>query len=130
MRIAQEMALLGPDYEAAAQPLEAATPRDALLSALARGVSEDARPDPAPDDPIPLALLDGFSDRSPPAGLSTMIDEGRLGEAILTAILLIEQGRTGDTGALADGLATLRAVGMEDTARRVALQLLLLERSS
>ncbi|WP_341213897.1 hypothetical protein [uncultured Limimaricola sp.] len=128
--IAFEIAMLGPDYEAVAQPQDAKTPRAALLSALARGVPEDARPDPAPEDPIALALIEGFSDREPPPGLSTMIDEGRLGETILTAILLIDQGRAGDTGALADGLATLRSVGMEDTARRIALQMLLLERPS
>ncbi|WP_334061793.1 hypothetical protein [Limimaricola cinnabarinus] len=125
--IALEVALLGPDYEAAMLEPDAPIDNAGLAAALARGLS--APPfGPPPEEPMALALLDGFSDRAPPEALARMIEEDRLGEAILRATLLIDQGRAGDTGALSDGLATLRAVGMEEVARRIALQVLLLDR--
>ena len=40
---------------------------------------------------------------------------------------MIQRAAQGDTGGLADGIATLRAVGLEDTARRAALQLILMD---
>ncbi len=55
------------------------------------------------------------------------MDSNRLGEAILRAILLFEEGRGGDFDGLADAIALLRMVGLEDTARRAALEFLLLE---
>ena len=128
--IAFEVGLLGPDYEAVALEHTAGDPRDALLVALARGVPQEMRPEAAPEEPMPMALLQGFTDQQPSDALVEMIDEGRVGEVILRAISLIDEGRGGDTGALAQGLATLRAVGLEDPARRIALQLLLLERAA
>ncbi|MCP1169167.1 hypothetical protein NHG85_11645, partial [Limimaricola sp. ASW11-118] len=124
--IALEVALLGPDYEAV--PLEpgAAVENAGLAAALARGLDEPPF-GPPPEEPMALALLDGFSDRAPPESLARMIKEDRLGEVILRATLLIDQGRGGDTGALTEGLAALRAVGMEEVARRIALQVLLLD---
>ncbi|MGR3626799.1 MAG: hypothetical protein ACU0A0_11015, partial [Limimaricola sp.] len=122
-----EIGLLGPDYEAVALEHTPRNARDALLVALARGMPEEARPESPPEDPIPLALMRGFTDQAPPETLARMIEEDRAGEVILRAISLIDEGRAGDTGALAEGLATLRAVGLEDPARRIALQLLLLE---
>jgi hypothetical protein len=49
--------------------------------------------------------------------------------SILASIALLEEGANGDTAALRDALSTLRALGLEDIARRAALQVLLLERS-
>ncbi|WPY95518.1 hypothetical protein T8T21_05180 [Limimaricola variabilis] len=123
-----EIGLLGPDYEAAAQARTPRDPREELLVALARGVPDDARPETDPEEPIALAVLSGFTEAEPSQPLLDMIDEGRVGEVILRAISLIDEGQAGDTGALAEGLATLRMVGLEDQARRIALQSLLLGR--
>lgn len=123
--------LLGPDYEAVALEHEARDAEEEMLVALARGLPEGTRSDLAPeDDPIALALLNGFEAEQPSEALVQMIDEGRVGEVILRAISLIDEGRAGDTGALSEGLAALRAVGLEDPARRIALQMLILERDA
>jgi hypothetical protein len=57
-----------------------------------------------------------------------LLDEDRLGEAILSAATQLDD----HTGATREGfgaaLAALRAFGLEETARRAALQILLLER--
>lgn len=51
-----------------------------------------------------------------------MSQNGQTGEAILRTIATVQQGLDGDRIALRDGLATLRALGLEDVARRAALQ--------
>ena len=48
--------------------------------------------------------------------------------AMLMAISLIDSGLKGDTTQVAKGLALLRKLGLEDAARRTALEVLLLER--
>ena len=53
-----------------------------------------------------------------------------MGEAILRTLVLLDDGASGDPVALTQALATLRAFGLEETARRAALQILLLERYS
>ena len=62
-----------------------------------------------------------------PAPLATLIAEEKLGEALLRAISLFNQGADGDIDALTDALKVMRLVGMEDIARRAALQFLLLD---
>jgi len=55
-----------------------------------------------------------------------MAGAGRLGEAILRTIATLQQGIDGDEQAFQTGIATLRALGLEDVARRTSLQYLLL----
>jgi hypothetical protein len=57
-----------------------------------------------------------------------LLDQGRMGEALLLAIDQITRGLTGELRGVTDGLALLRHVGLEDVARRTALELMLLER--
>ena len=122
--LAFRLALLTPDYEAAAAaraPLDAA---EAFLRALAQGVPS-ASP---PPDPLADAVADGFAAQQVPLRVRTLLDENRLGEAILRAMDLVMLGATGELDELADGLALLRALGLEDTARRAALEILILDR--
>ena len=56
------------------------------------------------------------------------LDDDRLGEGILKAIDDITEGARGDLRDVTAGLRFLREVGLETTARRAALELLLLER--
>ncbi|MCR9148687.1 MAG: hypothetical protein NXH83_00795 [Rhodobacteraceae bacterium] len=53
---------------------------------------------------------------------------GRIGEALLVAIEQVTEGAKGDLRDVTEGLVVLRRVGLEGTARRAALELLLLER--
>ncbi len=121
--LAHRITLLGPDYEAAAlAPPEGADP---LALALARGVA----PESEPDAPLPAALARAFATPSPelPSRLSRLIDEDRLGEALLHALDTVSRGAQADPEDLSGALAFLRATGLEDTARRAALQIRLLE---
>lgn len=119
------LALLTPDYEAAAA--RAPDTRAArLLAGLAKG-----RPDPAlADSPTETMIAEAFAaapSRAPDH--AALIDAGRLGEAILSAALQFDRA-DGDPGEMASALGTLRAVGLEDTARRAALQALILGQTS
>lgn len=55
------------------------------------------------------------------------IDSGNFAEVLLRALALLANGRDADPQALHEGLFLLRKLGLEDSARRVAIQLLLIE---
>ena len=57
-----------------------------------------------------------------------LIEQKRVGEAILLAVSLVASGLHGDETQVAQGLAVLRELGLEDAARRTALELMILER--
>lgn len=122
-----QIGLLGPTYEAVAQGMTPATPRDRLLRGLAIGNVAGVAPPSAPDE---IAVYDAFDGAAVPEALAGHISEGRLGEVLLRSVSAFSQASTGDHGAMTDGLATLRAVGLEDAARRIALQYLILDRPS
>lgn len=113
--------MLTPAYEAHALDLDL-PPDQALLAALARGqVGTDI---PVPRTARPVAAA--FRDPQPDATLVAMAQNDRLGEAILRTIATVQQGLDGDPVAMTEGLSTLRALGLEDTARRTALYQLIL----
>lgn len=121
-RIALEAGLLSPGYEALAQRASD-DPETALLRAVAVGDVTTSRP----QTPLAGAVFDAFTDPTPRQRLIDMARSDRLGEAILHLLALTQDGAQGDALALRDALSTLRALGLEDTARRAALQTLLLE---
>ncbi len=114
----REILLLSPDYESVAQ----VGTRD-FLAGLALG-----SPPRRGKNPRFQAVSDAFHGAGVPQGLSNQLARGQLGEVILEAMSLFSQGAAGDLRALTSALATFRAVGLEDTARQAALQVLLLER--
>lgn len=117
-----EIMLLSKDYEAAAARLSSPSSDQQFLIDTARGApsAEAARTS------LQSAIAAGFANSTPPTDHQALIDAGRLGEAILAAARQIGHGdRARD--ALPGAIATLRALGLEDTARRAALQLLLLD---
>ena len=122
-RIALVLGLLSDDYEEVAL---AAGPVAGLEVArsLARGLSEGAHI----ASPGEKAVLAGFRATRPPARLATLVESGRLGEAILRALALFSSGTMGNLDEITDALALFRVLGLEDTARRGALEYLLLER--
>lgn len=120
------LGLLSDDYEAIAVAAKAAgaTPGFALLLAVATGQTEGLTSNVARE----AAVLAGFAATEPPARLRSLIDDARLGEAILRAMSLFTTGTSGDLDEITDALALFRAVGLESTARRAALEYLMLER--
>nr|WP_255552309.1 hypothetical protein [Maritimibacter dapengensis] len=122
--IALRMGLLSEDYETVAQQAEPETDIDRFLVAVAKGDVSGVTP---PGDDA-RAVADGFSGMAPPEELSALVEDGKLGEALLRALNRLDDGAQGDLDDLAGALALLRAVGLEGTARRVALEYLILER--
>lgn len=115
-----EATLLSPAYEQAAAKYPQAAARAPLLVAIAKGDTSDAQA----NGPMEKALTDAFSDAAPDATLVGLARTGKLGRAMLGALELVNDGSRGDPGALRQGLATLRALGLEDNARRTALQIM------
>lgn len=113
--------MLSPLYETASP---APSTEMTFLSAIAKG---DA-PQSVPDIRFADAIAGAFTTPTPREVLIRQAKEGQLGVAILRTLSLLEDGARGDTGALRDAVSTLRALGLEDTARRASLQVLLLER--
>ena len=122
--VAFVVGLLSPSYESFA--LAASDGRDPFLVAVARGFADEA----TATTTLSRAIRDGFGETQAPAVLAALLDEGKLGEALLRNIALFDAGMSGDSRAISESLALFRLVGLEDVARRAALQLLLLERAS
>lgn len=123
--LARRVGLLSPLYETVAQSAVAQSPGEEALFAIARGL-------PAPgglgSGPRASAVATAFADTTTPSRYTWLIDRGRIGEALLRAARVIG-GDSPDPDDLADALGLFRSLGLEDTARRAALQLLLLDRS-
>lgn len=122
--LALRVMLLSPDYESLTQIHTAQDPQEAFLLALARGTLQGV----AAPDPLDGAIATAFTAPVLPQTLQAQLDQGRIGQAILTAMGQLRQGEAGDLRAVTEGLSTLRHLGLEDVARRSALQLVLLKR--
>lgn len=120
--IATTMALLSTDYAGA----QLSEDTDPFLSELARGTPETV----ISADLRHSAISRGFDPANARRDLTQMAQNGRRGEAILRALILLDDGAAGDPVALTQALATLRSFGLEDTVRRAALQILLLDKYS
>ncbi len=130
--LALRFLLLSDRYETAATMAEAAglaVGDTAFLTALARGLpgsvsAQVSAANPASGSgPQRLAITDGFA---PMPALPPRLDGYPLGETILKALDLLDSGARGNLGDLTDALLGLRALGLEDVARRAALQLVIL----
>ena len=116
--------LLSADYERFALSHAAIGTEDAFLAGLARGqLSGVVIP-----DSLGRALAPAFLDPAPSPEALVLLNQGRVGEAVLMAIDRISRGVQGDLQGVTQGLSLLRRVGLEDVARRTALELMLLER--
>lgn len=125
--MARRALFLAPEYEELASTL-AATGSDTgtearFLTAIARGLPpEDIAALPHAD-----AVAQAFRQAEVPQVLQDQLAQGRLGEVILRAVALFGSGAAGNGQDLTDAIATLRSVGLEDTARRAALELMILD---
>ncbi|MBK5934310.1 hypothetical protein C8N32_105114 [Rhodovulum imhoffii] len=118
--LAIKAGLLSPDYETVA------VRTDATLR-FARGVAQ-GRPDPAlAQTPMETAISEAFTTPDPGPANARRLKENRVGEAILNGIITLAEAAGGETSDVVLGLSTLRMAGLESTARRAALEILLTE---
>ncbi|ARO14197.1 hypothetical protein BVG79_00845 [Ketogulonicigenium robustum] len=124
------MGLLSPAYEAVAAAAGNPDSHDALLVAIARGQLTEATPtDGWADNNFVAPIQAAFTQGEMTSPARDLIAAGRLGEGLLSAISAAEDSLTGDPATLGPALSALRSVGLEDVARRIALQVLLLDRA-
>lgn len=117
------LVLLSELYEEAAQNAPDGSDANDFLAALA--VGDPGRAD-APD-PLADAISQGFAWSAPiPSDIDALLSNEQLGEAILEAMQLFTHGARGNLVDLTAAIAAFRRVGLEDTARRAALQLMIL----
>ena len=119
-----QISLLSSDYESLSAARASTSPRDQFLAALAKGKLDGVKP----TDAMSTAISAGFADAPIPDDFQIMLDQKRIGEVILLAMSRIEHGTAGDLRGVTDGLAVLRHIGLEDAARRSAIELMLLDR--
>ncbi len=94
---------------------------DEFLLSLARGLPESA----LAADALSTAVRDGFLAPTPPDAYRGLLDDGRVGEALLKAITQFSEGADGDPDGVAGAIALLRTLGLHRIARRAALDLLM-----
>lgn len=116
---ARDVMLLGPGYERAARGLETSDPMTRFLQGLAQGMPDAALAETL-DTPLALAVAEGFAATSPPA-------DGPVGAGLLALLARGPAAADGDHVAVTQLIAGLRALALEDVARRASLQLLLSE---
>ncbi len=124
--VAIEVGLLSPSYERVALLVEErGIDWDPFAIGLARGTPALDDADTAKEKAIAAAFLTP----AVPEDIARLLEQGKLGEALLRALQLFDAGSDGDLRALTASLSALRTVGLEDVARRAALQHLLLYRA-
>ena len=122
--LAIDIALLSPGYERLLAEKTGTDVREAFLIGLARGSVKGL----APPDSMARAIAPAFSDPVLSDEAALMVDQLRMGEVMIHAMARVANGVQGDLRGVTDGLAVLRKVGLEEVARRTALELMLLER--
>lgn len=138
--LAWRIRLLAPSYEIASHTPPSVSDENRFLAALAQGepksenhldgnaeTETEAATNLRALSPLTHSITMGFDADTPvPINIQTLLDNGHLGEAILRSMALFDRGAQGNLGDLSGALRALRAIGLEDTARRGALQLMLL----
>lgn len=116
--------LLSPAYETVPRMLEPVNPRERFRFLIAAGLPGDPGPEATAVD---RAVSRAFAEPLGPGALLELVEGGRLGEAVLTVIASLREGGLSDAGDIEAGLKLLRRLGLEEEARRTALEILLLE---
>ncbi len=115
--------LLSEIYEDAARSIPDGPAENQFLAALALGDPGSA----SSPSPLSDAVAEGFAWSPPiPSDIDTLLRNNQLGEAILESMTLFAHGARGNLVDLTAAIAAFRRVGLEDTARRAALQLMIL----
>jgi len=114
-----KMLLLAQDHRDRAAQLAPDTTTGRFITALARG---DTLPDAPGSNAMAEAVALAFAEGAPP------VDAPGSGLVLLAALRQIADAATGDLHAATRGLQALRGLGLEEPARQIAVELLLLER--
>lgn len=119
--VAYELALVSNETAAFRPPPDglALSPRQAALAALAQN-----RPLPAAAPAIAQSMATGLTAKGVADADRAALADGRLGEALLRALIALEPDGEADADDVADALRVLRAAGLHSTARHAALQYL------
>lgn len=120
--VAFEVALMAGRPDLAAD-FAASTAFDRFLLAVAIGNTAS----PSDADPLGRAVLRGLSALNPSQSHLSMIEDGRSGEALLSAMADLMDSAAGNPDRTANALALLRHLGLEKLARQIAVELLLKE---
>lgn len=119
---AVQLGLLSDDYGATRETgLFTQVPLDPLIRGLATGQLAGV----SSDEAIPAALLDAFRATSAGGEIDQLLEAGNPGQAVLQAINLLEDGANAAPQDIERGIAALRLVGLDDTARAMALSIAL-----
>lgn len=113
-----DLLLVSDNYEGFAQ----SAPKN-FATSIALGAPID------PTGPLEMAIYAAFTTAPPAPEQEALARNGNLGEALLQSLATFNAGFAGDMNALTDTLALWRLVGLENIARRAALQLLILDRA-
>jgi hypothetical protein len=124
LQIATRLSLLSAGYESLVSSVVPQDAREAFLIGIARGQVFNL----PPPDSMGHAIAQAFTAPAVPDDIAPLVQDGRVGEAILMAMARITRGAAGDLPQISAGLSTLRRLGLEDVARRTALELMLLDR--
>ncbi len=116
--LAWRIRLLSSAYKVAGAAMPRDTAENRFLAALASGDVSAV----APPDDTAAAIADAFASDVEPAAPGPV----SFGESLLVAIEDFDNGIDGNFTSLTKSLATLRALGLEETARQASLQLMLL----
>lgn len=126
-------------------PLPASATQDALRAGLLSKAYEDAATSPAgqalpplwraiatgtlddvdSEDALEAAIIAGLTATTQPAQFDALLEQRRLGEAVLQAMMLMADGPRTDPADVERGLALLTQLGLVDVARQTALYMLL-----
>jgi hypothetical protein len=83
-----------------------------------------------PHGNLQQAIYNALAGYSPKTVLHQTVDNGRSGEAVLSALTLLHDGPQSDVGDIEVALSVLSYAGFRSEAKRIATQLLLLKGNS
>jgi hypothetical protein len=118
--IAFKLAIYNPDTQDMAVPMASIRQRDQFIL----GILSDKFNVPAKGD-LQLAIQNALTGQSQKTVLHQAVDEGRLGEAIISALTLLRDGAASDVGDIETALSVMAYEGFREEAKRMAMQLLL-----
>jgi hypothetical protein len=121
--IQMKLALLHPDFSTLADALVPDTPQQKFLLDIATG-----RQLAPQSDAIASAIRDAFEGAAVSGPTADLLAKGRVGEAVLQALHMLMDPAPSDPNRIRTALFTLRQAGLEQEARRIALQILILDR--
>lgn len=97
----------------------------ATLDPLIKGLATGQFAGVSGDGPLQVALLEAFRATRAGTDMDQLLETGNLGQAVLQAINLLQDGAKATPQDIERGLATLRLAGFDDVARAVALNIAL-----